>query len=600
MPRQKPSLVIATEPLKGKSNCPLPFGSIVVMEDPLTIGPELDSKLVGKAQGFYISSAQTEGLELELVMGMTLAFIEGEYNGSTLSVLGRNAIFSQVREMPIIGGTGAFRFARGFVQARSVKVDYQKGDATVEYNLYFSISVPTTSRPHNGRSRFGSSVPICNCGIMVEIWEFSGSRWMPMVLAALTEEYFFLLKVKKTKINDMKRPVLTWLEISLFTLELYFAFLVPNNMAKSTFFVCLNLSLLFSLVTATYYSSLTPTLLGFREEQFTHLHFFFHDVVTGPKPSMVFIAEPNGKAKDALPFGTVVAMDDPLTVGPEQDSKLVGKAQGIYTSISQEEMGLMMVMTMAFTDGDFNGSTISVLGRNMIMSEPVREMAIVGGTGAFRFARGYAQARFYSVDFTKGDAIVEYDGISNNMAKSTFFVCLNLSLLFSLVTATYYSSLTPTLLGFREEKFTHLHFFFHDVVSGPKPSMVFIAEPNGKAKDALPFGTVVAMDDPLTVGPEQDSKLVGKAQGIYTSISQEEMGLMMVMTMAFTNGDFNGSTISVLGRNMIMSEPVREMAIVGGTGAFRFARGYAQARFYSVDFTKGDAIVEYDVFVNHY
>ena len=133
---QKPSLVIATEPLKGKSNCPLPFGSIVVMEDPLTIGPELDSKLVGKAQGFYISSAQTEGLELELVMGMTLAFIEGEYNGSTLSVLGRNAIFSQVREMPIIGGTGAFRFARGFVQARSVKVDYQKGDATVEYNVY--------------------------------------------------------------------------------------------------------------------------------------------------------------------------------------------------------------------------------------------------------------------------------------------------------------------------------------------------------------------------------------------------------------------------------------------------------------------------------
>ncbi|CAJ1907278.1 unnamed protein product [Sphenostylis stenocarpa] len=132
----KPSLVIATEPLKGKSNCPLPFGSIMVIEDPLTIGPELDSKLIGKAQGFYISVAQTEGLELELVMGMTLSFVEGEYNGSTLSVLGRNTIFSDVREMPIIGGTGAFRFARGFVQARSVKVDYVKGDATVEYNVY--------------------------------------------------------------------------------------------------------------------------------------------------------------------------------------------------------------------------------------------------------------------------------------------------------------------------------------------------------------------------------------------------------------------------------------------------------------------------------
>nr|AFK34612.1 unknown [Medicago truncatula] len=194
------------------------------------------------------------------------------------------------------------------------------------------------------------------------------------------------------------------------------------------------------------------------------------------------------------------------------------------------------------------------------------------------------------------------------MAKSSTFpitllISLNLTFLsiISLTTATnHYQSLSPTMLGFQEEKFTHLHFYFHDIVSGPKPSMVFIAEPNGKVKNALPFGTVVAMDDPLTAGPERDSKLVGKAQGIYTSISQEEMGLMMVMTMAFTDGHFNGSTLSILGRNMIMSEPVREMAIVGGTGAFRFVRGYAQAKFYSVDYTKGDAVVEYDIFVFHY
>ncbi|XP_027352531.1 dirigent protein 1-like [Abrus precatorius] len=187
------------------------------------------------------------------------------------------------------------------------------------------------------------------------------------------------------------------------------------------------------------------------------------------------------------------------------------------------------------------------------------------------------------------------------MAKSTFFICLNLSfLLSSLVTASYYQTTSPSIFDFREEKFTHLHYYFHDVVTGPNPSMVVVAEPNGKVVDSLPFGTVVAMDDPLTVGPEPDSKLVGKAQGIYTSISQGEMGLMMVMTMAFTEGEFNGSSISVLARNMIMSEPVREMAIVGGTGAFRFARGYAQAKFHSVDFSKGDAIVEYDVFLLHY
>jgi len=184
----------------------------------------------------------------------------------------------------------------------------------------------------------------------------------------------------------------------------------------------------------------------------------------------------------------------------------------------------------------------------------------------------------------------------------TLLISLNLiSFFISLATATnYYQSLSPALLGFQEEKFTHLHFYFHDVMEGPKASAVIVAEPNGKVENCLPFGTVVAIDDPLTIGPELDSKLVGKAQGIYASISQDEMGLMMVMTWAFTEGEFNGSTLSILARNMIVSEPIREMPIVGGTGAFRFVRGYAQAKFYSVSFATGNAVVEYDVFVVHY
>ncbi|KAL1312270.1 hypothetical protein HN51_038903 [Arachis hypogaea] len=159
--------------------------------------------------------------------------------------------------------------------------------------------------------------------------------------------------------------------------------------------------------------------------------------------------------------------------------------------------------------------------------------------------------------------------------------------------------ISPRSLGFHEEKLTHLHFFFHDVVSGPKPTMRIIAEPEGRAKDTLPFGTTVIIEDPLTAGPEPESKLIGKAQGLYTSISQVEMALMMVMTFAFTEGEFNGSTLSVLGRNNV-ELPVREMPIVGGTGVFQFARGIARTNFVTVDFSKGDAIVEYNVYVYHY
>lgn len=37
--------------------------------------------------------------------------------------------------MPVIGGSGIFRFARGYVQASTHTVDFKTGDAVVEYNV---------------------------------------------------------------------------------------------------------------------------------------------------------------------------------------------------------------------------------------------------------------------------------------------------------------------------------------------------------------------------------------------------------------------------------------------------------------------------------
>ena len=104
-----------------------------MIDNPLTIGPNLSSKMVGKAQGFYASADQEE---VGLLMVMNFVFIDGKYNGSTFTVLGRNTVFSTVREMPVIGGSGLFRFATGYVQAKTYMLNYTSGDATVEYNAY--------------------------------------------------------------------------------------------------------------------------------------------------------------------------------------------------------------------------------------------------------------------------------------------------------------------------------------------------------------------------------------------------------------------------------------------------------------------------------
>ena len=149
---------------------------------------------------------------------------------------------------------------------------------------------------------------------------------------------------------------------------------------------------------------------------------------------------------------------------------------------------------------------------------------------------------------------------------------------------------------------THLHFYFHDTVSGKSPTAVRVVEPPpAAASSSSPtsmFGMVNVMDDPLTAGPERGSAPVGRAQGLYMGSDQARLGFLQAMNLVFTSGAHNGSTLALLGRNCPL-DAVRELPVVGGTGAFRFVRGYALLRTRWLDARTGDATVEYDVYVMH-
>ncbi|XP_047324423.1 dirigent protein 22-like [Impatiens glandulifera] len=184
-----------------------------------------------------------------------------------------------------------------------------------------------------------------------------------------------------------------------------------------------------------------------------------------------------------------------------------------------------------------------------------------------------------------------------------FYLFITLPILLSAINVasaqdTFGSSMNPKLLRMNKEKLTHFRFYWHDVVSGPKPSSVTVVPPKTNSSATF-FGLVNIMDNPLTLGPNITSKRVGQGQGLYASASLEEMGLLMLMNIAFTEGEYNGSTITVLGRNTVFSK-VREMAVVGGTGLFRLARGYVQAQTYFFDLKSGDATVQYNAYVLHY
>ena len=151
-------------------------------------------------------------------------------------------------------------------------------------------------------------------------------------------------------------------------------------------------------------------------------------------------------------------------------------------------------------------------------------------------------------------------------------------------------------MGMRKEKLSHFRFYWHDNVSGRNPTSIQVVAPPTNSTTA--FGLVNMIDNPLTIEPKLSSKMVGKAQGLYTSASQEEIGLLMIMNFAFFDGKYNGSTFTVLGRNNVPAK-VREMPIIGGSGLFRFARGYVLVTTYELSNT-GDANIEYNAYVIHY
>ncbi|ONK77465.1 uncharacterized protein A4U43_C02F6800 [Asparagus officinalis] len=184
------------------------------------------------------------------------------------------------------------------------------------------------------------------------------------------------------------------------------------------------------------------------------------------------------------------------------------------------------------------------------------------------------------------------------MAKS-LFVLLLLFLLLLNVDCKLATAIKTSPRPFKThltQKLSHLHFYYQEVVSGPKPTAIPVTKP---LDNTTLFGMITVIDNRLTQGPSPNSTELGRAQGMHAGSAQGEAGLLMAMNLYFTEGKYNGSVLTILGRNPVM-HPVREMPVVGGSGLFRFATGFALVKTYFFDSEKGDAVVEYNVTVMHY
>ncbi|KAJ8631572.1 hypothetical protein MRB53_024895 [Persea americana] len=81
-----------------------------------------------KPSAVKVAEAQMTNQSATLFDGFT----SGRCKGSSFSIMGENHVMHQVREMPIVGGTGLFRFARGVAIAKKYFFNDTTGVAIVD------------------------------------------------------------------------------------------------------------------------------------------------------------------------------------------------------------------------------------------------------------------------------------------------------------------------------------------------------------------------------------------------------------------------------------------------------------------------------------
>ncbi|KAL7613788.1 hypothetical protein Lser_V15G08693 [Lactuca serriola] len=117
-----------------------------------------------------------------------------------------------------------------------------------------------------------------------------------------------------------------------------------------------------------------------------------NNVVNGGN-NLPFVAAgqlPAGITLQQLMFGSITVIDNELTEGHELGTGVIGSGQGFYLASSLDGSSHTFALTTLFHGGDHEvDDTISFFGVHRTASE-ISHIAVIGGTGKYEEAKGYA------------------------------------------------------------------------------------------------------------------------------------------------------------------------------------------------------------------
>ncbi|XP_057532285.1 dirigent protein 24-like [Amaranthus tricolor] len=120
-----------------------------------------------------------------------------------------------------------------------------------------------------------------------------------------------------------------------------------------------------------------------------------NNVVNGGNNNQAFVTPgqlPTGAALQKLLFGSITVIDDELTEDHELGSGIIGRGQGFYLASSLDGESHTMAFTAIFHGGEHDhedADTLSFFGVHRTAS-PISSIAVIGGTGKYENAKGYA------------------------------------------------------------------------------------------------------------------------------------------------------------------------------------------------------------------
>ena len=124
-----------------------------------------------------------------------------------------------------------------------------------------------------------------------------------------------------------------------------------------------------------------------------HLVYYVQEIRGGPNSTSLAAAGTGQGNDSAIGWGSFMVYDNPLTEGPDTDSKLLGVITGsavITTKGGIASGGLQISAQHIFNEAsEYNGSSITVTGTLQSPLGPPWECIVPGGTGYFRGYQGY-------------------------------------------------------------------------------------------------------------------------------------------------------------------------------------------------------------------